>query len=135
VSLPNGYDTEVGNRGVKLSGGERQRLSIARVMLKNPGFIILDEATSSLDSISENLIQNAIEPLLEGKTSIVIAHRLSTIMACDEILVISEGRLVERGSHDGLLDLNGVYRELYETQFRRALKDAGNRTGSEILPT
>jgi len=128
MTLPNGYDTEVGNRGIKLSGGERQRLSIARVILKNPGFIILDEATSSLDSISENLIQNAIEPLLKGKTSIVIAHRLSTIMACDEILVISEGRLVERGSHAGLLELNGVYRELYETQFRRALKDAGNRT-------
>ena len=131
MSLPNGYDTEVGNRGIKLSGGERQRLSIARVILKNPGFIILDEATSSLDSISENLIQNAIEPLLKGKTSIVIAHRLSTIMACDEILVISEGRLVERGSHAGLLALNGVYRELYETQFRRALEDAGNRTESE----
>jgi ATP-binding cassette, subfamily B, bacterial len=134
MSLPNGYDTEVGNRGIKLSGGERQRLSIARVILKNPGFIILDEATSSLDSISENQIQNAIEPLLKGKTSIVIAHRLSTIMACDEILVISEGRLVERGSHAGLLALNGVYRELYETQFRRALKDAGNRTESGILP-
>jgi len=131
MTLPQGYDTEVGNRGVKLSGGERQRLSIARVILKNPGFIMLDEATSSLDSISENLIQNAIEPLLEGKTSIVIAHRLSTIMACDEILVISEGRLVERGSHAGLLALNGVYRELYETQFRRALKDAGNRPESE----
>jgi len=128
MSLPKGYDTEVGNRGIKLSGGERQRLSIARVILKNPGFIILDEATSSLDSISENLIQNAIEPLLKGKTSIVIAHRLSTIMACDEILVISEGRLVERGSHTGLLALNGVYRELYETQFRRALEDSGNRT-------
>jgi len=128
MSLSRGYDTEVGNRGIKLSGGERQRLSIARVILKNPGFIILDEATSSLDSISENLIQNAIEPLLKGKTSIVIAHRLSTIMACDEILVISEGRLVERGSHAKLLELNGVYRELYETQFRRALEDAGNRT-------
>jgi ATP-binding cassette subfamily B protein len=124
VSLPNGYDTEVGNRGIKLSGGERQRLSIARVMLKNPGLIILDEATSALDSISEILIQIAIEPLLKGKTSLVIAHRLSTIMACDEILVISDGKLAERGSHAKLLELGGVYRELYETQFRRALEDA-----------
>ena len=130
-SLPNGYDTEVGNRGIKLSGGERQRLSIARVILKNPGLIILDEATSSLDSISESLIQEAIGPLLEGKTSLVIAHRLSTIMACDEILVISGGKLVERGSHAELLDLNGVYRELYETQFRRALDDVEQRAAAE----
>ena len=124
VSLPHGYDTEVGNRGIKLSGGERQRLSIARVILKNPGLIILDEATSSLDSISESRIQDAIEPLLKGKTSLVIAHRLSTIMACDEILVVSDGRLVERGSHAELLDLNGIYHMLYETQFRCALEDA-----------
>ena len=127
ASLPNGYDTEVGNRGIKLSGGERQRLSIARVILKDPGLIILDEATSSLDSISESLIQNAIEPLLKGKTSLVIAHRLSTIMACDEILVLSDGMLVERGSHGSLLEFNGVYRELYETQFRRALEDESHR--------
>ena len=124
ASLPSGYDTEVGNRGVKLSGGERQRMSIARVILKDPGLVVLDEATSSLDSISENLIQNAIEPLLKGKTSLVIAHRLSTIMACDEILVVKAGVLVERGTHADLLKLDGVYRELYETQFRRALEDA-----------
>jgi len=117
TSLSKGYDTEVGNRGIKLSGGERQRLSIARVILKSPGLIILDEATSSLDSISESLIQAAIEPLLKGKTSIVIAHRLSTIMACDEILVLSGGRLAERGSHGSLLELGGIYRMLYETQF------------------
>ena len=127
VSLPNGYDTEVGNRGIKLSGGERQRLSIARVILKNPGLVILDEATSALDSISESLIQDAIGPLLKGKTSLVIAHRLSTIMACDEILVVSGGRLAERGSHAELLELNGVYREFYETQFRRALEEAEHR--------
>ena len=120
-NLPDAYETEVGNRGIKLSGGERQRLSIARVILKDPGLIILDEATSSLDSISESLIQSAIEPLLRGKTSLVIAHRLSTIMACDEILVISEGKLVERGKHEQLLEEGGVYRELYETQFRRAI--------------
>ncbi|MCL2046550.1 MAG: ABC transporter ATP-binding protein/permease [Oscillospiraceae bacterium] len=131
VSLPHGYDTEVGNRGIKLSGGERQRLSIARIILKNPGFILLDEATSSLDSISESLIQASIEPLLKGKSSLVIAHRLSTIMACDEILVLAEGRLVERGTHAQLLELNGVYRELYETQFRRALDDAEERRIAE----
>jgi ATP-binding cassette subfamily B protein len=131
VSLPDGYDTEVGNRGIKLSGGERQRLSIARVILKNPGLVILDEATSALDSISESLIQDAIEPLLKGKTSLVIAHRLSTIMACDEILVIAGGKLVERGSHTELLELNGVYREFYETQFRRALEDAEHRSPAE----
>jgi len=118
ASLPNGYDTEVGNRGIKLSGGERQRMSIARVILKNASLVVLDEATSSLDSISENLIQNAIEPLLKGKTSLVIAHRLSTIMACDEIVVIQSGTLVERGTHAELLKQDGVYRELYETQFR-----------------
>ncbi|MCL1804320.1 MAG: ABC transporter ATP-binding protein/permease [Eubacteriaceae bacterium] len=126
-SLPDKYETQVGNRGIKLSGGERQRLSIARVILKDPGLIILDEATSSLDSISESLIQDAIEPLLKGKTSLVIAHRLSTIMACDEILVISEGALVERGTHSKLLELNGVYRMLYETQFRKALEDASEQ--------
>jgi ATP-binding cassette subfamily B protein len=124
ASLPNGYDTQVGNRGIKLSGGERQRLSIARVILKNPGLIILDEATSSLDSISESLIQEAIQPLLKGKTSIVIAHRLSTIMACDEILVLSEGRLLERGRHTELMALGGVYHTLYETQFRHTPQDA-----------
>ena len=117
-SLPEGYDTVVGNHGIKLSGGERQRLSIARVILKNPGIIILDEATSSLDSISESLIQEAVEPLLKGKTSIVIAHRLSTIMACDEIFVLSDGRFVERGSHSELLALGGMYSTLYEMQFR-----------------
>jgi ATP-binding cassette subfamily B protein len=123
ASLPQGYDTEVGNRGIKLSGGERQRMSIARVILKNSRLVVLDEATSSLDSISESLIQNAIEPLLKGKTSLVIAHRLSTIMACDEILVVSGGVLVERGTHGDLLKLGGIYRELYETQFRKALEE------------
>jgi ATP-binding cassette subfamily B protein len=130
ASLPAGYETEVGNRGIKLSGGERQRLSIARVILKNPGILILDEATSSLDSISESLIQDAIEPLLKGKTSLIIAHRLSTIMACDEILVLSEGRLVERGRHADLLGQDGVYRKLYETQFKRAI-DTENRLAAE----
>ncbi len=127
---PEGFDTLVGNRGIKLSGGEKQRVSIARVILKNPGFMILDEATSALDSISESLIQDAIDPLLKGRTSIVIAHRLSTIMAADEILVVKEGRIVEQGSHADLLDLGGVYHELYETQFRRALDDEAGRAAS-----
>lgn len=126
-SLPDGYDTLVGNRGVKLSGGEKQRVSIARVILKNPKLIILDEATSALDSISESLIQDAIEQLLHERTSIVIAHRLSTIMAADEILVMKSGEIVERGIHRKLLTKNGVYHKLYETQFRRALEEHDTR--------
>ncbi len=119
---PDGYDTIVGNRGLKLSGGEKQRLSIARVLLKNPAVIIFDEATSSLDSISEDLIQSAIDPLIESKTSIIIAHRLSTVLACDEILVLKDGEIVERGQHDELVKQGGTYTELYETQFKRALE-------------
>jgi ATP-binding cassette subfamily B protein len=127
ASLPDGYDTLVGNRGVKLSGGEKQRVSIARVILKDPKLIILDEATSALDSISESLIQEAIEQLLHERTSIVIAHRLSTIMAADEILVMQSGEIVERGIHKKLLTKNGVYHKLYETQFRRALEEHDSR--------
>jgi len=119
MGLPNGYDTVVGERGTKLSGGEKQRLSIARALLKDPRIIILDEATSSLDSLSEMLIQEAIKPLLEGRTSIVIAHRLSTIIAADQILVMDKGRIVERGTHHELLQAGGLYRELYEKQFKR----------------
>ena len=110
-----------------LSGGEKQRVSIARVILKNPRLLILDEATSALDSISESVIQDAIDPLLKGRTSLVIAHRLSTIMAADEILVVDQGQIVQRGTHQELVEENGVYRELYETQFRRALEDHKNR--------
>lgn len=113
------YDTIVGNRGLKLSGGEKQRLSIARVLLKDPAVLIFDEATSSLDSISENLIQEAIEPLMASRTSIVIAHRLSTVLAADEILVVKDGQIVERGKHADLINNGGVYTELYETQFAK----------------
>lgn len=122
VSQPEGYDTVVGNRGLKLSGGEKQRISIARVMLKNPKILILDEATSALDSISENAIQDALDVLMKGRTSIVIAHRLSTILKADAILVVKDGVIKEKGTHEELLKLGGVYRDLYETQFRRVLE-------------
>ena len=116
-----GIDSEVGNRGLKLSGGEKQRISIARIILKDPTIFIFDEATSALDSISEKKIQDAIDPIIKSKTSILIAHRLSTILAADEILVVKDGTIVERGSHKELLNREGVYRELYETQFSKAL--------------
>ena len=116
-----GIDTEVGNRGLKLSGGEKQRISIARIILKDPTIFIFDEATSALDSISEKKIQDAIDPIIKSKTSILIAHRLSTILAADEILVVKDGMIAERGSHKELLGKEGVYRELYETQFSKAL--------------
>ncbi len=119
---PDGLDTIVGNRGLKMSGGEKQRLSIARVILKDPRILILDEATSALDSISETAIQNALEHLMEGRTSIVIAHRLSTILKADRILVVRDGVIAEQGTHDELLAQNGTYRELYETQFRQIIE-------------
>lgn len=132
-ALPDRFDTLVGNRGVKLSGGEKQRLSIARIILKDPKIIIFDEATSALDSISESLIQEAIEPLLKGRTSLVIAHRLSTIMAADQILVMEDGRIVEQGKHDMLLQQDGTYTRLYEAQFKKLLEDErGNESGSSI---
>lgn len=122
-TLPQGLDTVVGNRGIKLSGGEKQRLSIARVILKDPAIIIFDEATSALDSISEGLIQEAIEPLLKGRSSLVIAHRLSTILAAHQILVMDDGRIVQQGTHGDLIEENGVYRALYEAQFKKLLAE------------
>ncbi len=119
---PDGYDTMVGNRGLKLSGGEKQRLSIARVILKDPKILILDEATSALDSISENAISEALEVLMQNRTSIVIAHRLSTIMKAEKIVVIADGHVAELGTHQELLEKNGIYRDLYETQFRQVLE-------------
>jgi ATP-binding cassette subfamily B protein len=117
-SLSDGYDTVVGERGYRLSGGERQRIAIARVLLKDARILVLDEATSSLDSLSEALIQEALNRVMEGRTSLVIAHRLSTILAADLILVMEKGRLVEHGTHTELLQSGGLYTSLYETQFR-----------------
>ena len=129
AAQPLGYDTEVGNRGLKLSGGEKQRLSLARVVLKDPKILILDEATSALDSISEHAIQQALERLMVGRTSIVIAHRLSTILKADRILVVKDGRIVEQGTHDELLAMEGVYRELFDTQFDRVISRLGRGQG------
>lgn len=120
TDLPQGYDTLVGERGYRLSGGEKQRLAIARVILKDPRILILDEATSHLDSHNEALIQAALEPLFAGRTSLVIAHRLSTILAADKILVLEQGELIEQGTHDELLSQGGLYADLYATQFGHA---------------
>ena len=111
-----GYETGIGDRGTKLSGGQRQRLSIARAVLKNPPIMILDEATSSLDTESEKLVQDALYKLMENRTSIVIAHRLSTVRNADLICVLHEGKIIEKGTHEELLELNGNYRKLYDLQ-------------------
>jgi ATP-binding cassette, subfamily B, bacterial len=124
VELPDGYDTIVGERGYRLSGGEKQRIALARVILKDPRILVLDEATSHLDSESEALIQEALKRVMAGRTSIVIAHRLSTILAADLILVMDRGQIVERGTHQELLDMGGLYAHLYQTQFARQPQEA-----------
>jgi ATP-binding cassette subfamily B protein len=117
MELPNGYDTIAGERGYRLSGGEKQRIALARVILKDPRILVLDEATSHLDSESESLIQEALKGVMAKRTSIVIAHRLSTILAADQILVMDRGKIVESGTHQQLLAQEGLYAHLYETQF------------------
>jgi ATP-binding cassette subfamily B protein len=124
AELAEGYDTIVGERGYKMSGGEKQRLAIARVILKDPRILILDEATSSLDTMSERLVQAALEPLMEGRTTIAIAHRLSTILKADVIFVIDRGRIAQRGTHEELLERGGLYEQLYQQQFRGGLIQA-----------
>jgi len=121
VEFPDGYDTVVGERGVKLSGGQRQRIAIARALLKNPAILILDEATSSLDSESERLVQDALETLMQGRTTFVIAHRLSTVRRADRIIVLESGQLIEEGTHEELMTGGGLYKRLYEIQFREPL--------------
>ena len=123
MELDDGYDTVVGERGYKLSGGEKQRIAIARVILKNPRILILDEATSALDTHSERLIQAALEPLMKNRTTLAIAHRLSTILAADVILVVDKGEIVERGTHEELLEKNGLYARLYNEQFSRLVQE------------
>lgn len=124
MDLPDGYDTVVGSRGFRLSGGEKQRVAIARALLKDPRILILDEATSNLDATSEHLIQEALETLLQGRTSIIIAHRLSTILNADQIVVMDRGKVVEIGSHADLLDAGGLYAKLYHQQFSRVVEQA-----------
>ena len=119
-SLPNGWDTEIGERGVRLSGGQKQRLSIARLFLKNPPILILDEATSALDNTTEMLIQRSLNELAKGRTCLIVAHRLSTIKNADEIAVISKGKIMEMGSHNELIKLNGIYADLYKLQFKNS---------------
>jgi len=124
MSLENGYDTEIGERGVRLSGGQKQRLSIARVFLKDPAILILDEATSALDNTTEILIQQSLDELCQGRTTIVVAHRLSTVKRANSIAVISDGRITEQGTHNELMALNGTYKKLYSLQFREDEADA-----------
>jgi ATP-binding cassette subfamily B protein len=141
AGLPDGYETVVGERGYRLSGGEKQRIAIARVILKDPCLLILDEATSSLDSQSEALIQEALERIMQERTSLVIAHRLSTILAADVILVMDQGRLVEQGhridtqsAHEVLLARGGLYAQLYQTQFRHT-PDLSSSLGRQSAST
>ena len=133
IEFPDGYDTVVGERGYRLSGGERQRLSIARVILHNPRLLILDEATSSLDTTSERYVQAALEPLMQGRTTIAIAHRLSTIMSADVIFVVDRGRIVERGAHYELLALGGLYAQLYDEQFEGGRVEYVSEDGTAVM--
>ena len=132
ASLPNGFDTEVGEKGGFLSGGQRQRITIARAFLKNPKILVFDEATSSLDSESERVIQDAMERLIIGRTTFIIAHRLSTVVKANKILVVHQGSIVESGTHIELLQKEGVYQELYEEQFE-PISDANRMLNQPIV--
>ena len=121
--LPDRFETRVGERGVKFSGGQRQRLALARVFLSNPAFVILDEATSSLDSESERLVEQAMTELLRGRSTLIIAHRLSTVLRADRVVVLDRGQIVEQGTHGALLAQSGMYARLYRNQFRAELRD------------
>ncbi len=129
AALPAGYDTPIGERGLRLSGGEKQRLAIARAVLRNPPLMILDEATSALDTASERLVQEALDQLMEGRTVFMVAHRLSTVQHCDRIVVLEQGRLVEEGRHEELLDAGGIYYQLYQMQFKEQAGSVGGRLG------
>ena len=131
--LPQGYDTLVGERGVKLSGGQRQRVAIARAILKDPAVLILDEATSNLDTESERLIEDALAKLLVGRTTLIIAHRLSTVQRADRLVVLDHGRIVEEGTHAELLALGGLYARLYQRQFRDGMVAVGGATEANGL--
>jgi ABC-type multidrug transport system fused ATPase/permease subunit len=115
AALPQGYDTMLDERGLNLSGGQRQRIALARAVLRNPPLLILDEATSALDSVSEKAIQKALDEVMKGRTTIVIAHRLSTIIHADQVVVIDQGRMVDRGTHEELMESSALYQELYQT--------------------
>jgi ABC-type multidrug transport system fused ATPase/permease subunit len=115
--LPKGYETKIGERGVTLSGGERQRIALARAILKDPAILILDEATSALDTESERLVQEALDELMRNRTTFIIAHRLSTVVRADTIVVLDQGRIVEKGTHTELMQKNGIYANLYRCQF------------------
>jgi ABC-type multidrug transport system fused ATPase/permease subunit len=133
AGFPDGYDTIVGERGVKLSGGQRQRIAIARAILADPKILILDEATSSLDSESEQMIRDGLQALRTGRTTFVIAHRLSTIVSADQILVLEHGEVVERGTHKELLAANGRYRQLYDKQYNLE-RDQFINPGEDFTP-
>ncbi|MBQ7206727.1 MAG: ATP-binding cassette domain-containing protein [Lentisphaeria bacterium] len=121
-TLPDGYDTMIGENGATLSGGQKQRIAIARAVLKNPSILILDEATSALDTVSEHVVQEALDRLMVGKTTLIIAHRLSTIRNADKIVVLDRGNLVQQGTHEELMAVAGLYREMYQNQKKMATK-------------